>query len=1266
MTLPQTLSGMTCERLLGSGGMGSVYLAHTPDGEAVAAKVLKSSSPYFRSILEWEVKLLSRLQHPGLVRVIGYSGRPGFSQGGESPCLWMEYVDGQTVAAAAEGAPVPQTVGWLEQALDALDYLHGQGIIHGDLKPENILIDRSGRLKLVDFGLATLARLAPSPEGGAIGGTIRYLAPEAMEGQARAASDLFSIGTVFFEALAGRHPRKEAGSLAALYAPPEKKLAELNPSVPSRVARVIDRMIEADRTARFKSAADARNAIRRDVRESRRSKERITSLHTYALFGREKEWASLLGFLGENREKPGLVLIRGRAGTGKSRLVHELFFHLALQGTRASLHPPESDLPVLTGREAVEIITSAEAMDDSHWKEIYRFLHQPLREIKTAVLEINEDLLPPERAPLVSSLRERRDVLDIALGPLGWEASCRFMASVLRTEAPEPLRRRVFDWTEGNPLLLTEACREILESGTLPMNLPKSHEDIFKKRLAALTADDRTLAALLASSYGGATEEDLSRLTGRTPGAVRTSLARLGDAGIRPSHPRLARLILDSLGSVEREQLHRSWLRLLASRKEPAPDEIIALAHHALEVPRTRRSAEWVLKAGDLLRARGREALAVPLYEKCIETSEDPSRREDLLRNLANAYGRLGRFAESAATVERWFREYPDDEMGLNRVKYGCSTGTSYKNLGRSEEARRRLEECLEAGRAGDPHHRPYLARAQSLLGGLDLDAGEPDAAERRFEKALTLLPEVTEQRAEVYKLQAVAASKRGDWDRARERLDAARNLYRELDYPRGLFSVAVEEGNLAYRMDRWDRAESAYREAMQIASQAEDEGGLARVHQNLGMAALRSGRFAAALDVLARAGELLVFFGTPHEKTLNLLERALAEASVANFAEARRLLDRGRREAPLPGDLQERAAEIAYLLDAWENGAAQTPCPPSLLQATADGDWEVRWARLWQQGSPEAREELRRMIRGAHEQLPDPLKIGFEERADYKSLFEETHEDSRTIKETHTMDAFEKLHDITRDLLGSERMDDVLNRIMDTAMSLSGAERGFLVMKAADTGGAASPIPGFEIRLARNVSKALVEAEDASLSLSAVREAMKTCESLVTDNALQDKRFAGSDSVHQLELKSILALPLKTAEGVVGALYLDHRYAAGIFRGADLKLLQMFADQASLAVQKAKLIEQLRASNQTLSRTVDEQTDELANLRREVDGQRDKLSYEYREIVGRSPKMQEVLSLVDRLIDSSIPVWVFGESGTGKEMIARALHFKGPRRKKP
>ena len=260
-------------------------------------------------------------------------------------------------------------------------------------------------------------------------------------------------------------------------------------------------------------------------------------------------------------------------------------------------------------------------------------------------------------------------------------------------------------------------------------------------------------------------------------------------------------------------------------------------------------------------------------------------------------------------------------------------------------------------------------------------------------------------------------------------------------------------------------------------------------------------------------------------------------------------------------------------------------------------------------------------------------------------------------------MEILESLAAVSRELLMEDDMDRVLKHLMDAAMRLSGAENGFLVLRSESDDG---PIPGFSVVVARNVAKEALESQEFAFSLSAIRQAMESGEPIVTDNALQDPRFSQAKSVQLHELKSILALPVKGRRGVLGVFYLDHRFEAGLFDDEQLKALRAFADQAALALQKAQMIAELKQANSRLSDQVEEQSDQLHRMQMELAESRLKLKYEYSEIVGRSPRMVEVLSLVDKITDSKISVWIFGESGTGKESIARALHFNSGRAKQP
>ncbi len=691
------------------------------------------------------------------------------------------------------------------------------------------------------------------------------------------------------------------------------------------------------------------------------------------------------------------------------------------------------------------------------------------------------------------------------------------------------------------------------------------------------------------------------------------------------------------------------------------------MAHHALEVPEHPERVTWVLQAGEQYTAGEEPRKALALYEKSLGLPLRPEERDILLRTTANTYGAMGLFREARDYLEKWFLEFEADPTQLNPLKFYMATGVQIQNLGDSAEARRRYELALEKGNPREAAHRPLLARAYSLLGLLDISESRYAEARAHFEQGFGLLPPRSVETAELLKHQARLAVEQGDWNQALKELEKSRALYESLQDWKGQFSVWLERGNLALKMGKVDEADSAYARALSEAEEHQEEAFLARVHQNRGVIASWRGRYHQAMEELEKAREIFAFLGNPQDRTTNLLELAWVYASVGSFSKAAELFKQAKMD---PGHFSAHLLRRAAQIEAWmaflKHGGSAGPIHPENYSREGEPfPWEAerRLMILEQNGGANESEEIRALLSAIYGPLPDPLKISFEERADWKHwILGETILSQSSPTEETPMDTLQKLSAINRELLSASEPDQVLEKILDAAMELSQAERGFLVIRSQGDGG---PLPGFEIKVAKNLSKEMIESQTSEISLSAVREAMEKGEVLVTDNALKDIRFEEAESVHQLELKSILALPLKGTSGVIGALYLDHRFETEKFRGADLILIQAFADQAALALQKAQMIQELKRANRQLSQTVEVQETELSALKREVEDQRQKLNFEYKEVVGASPAMLEVLSLVDRITETSVPVWIFGESGTGKEMIARALHYNSGRAKK-
>src|ERR1700733_1863698 len=223
----QTISHYRITGQLGSGGMGVVYEAQDLDlGRRVALKFLPPQLSRDQNALDrflFEARTASALNHPNICTIYAVE------KAGDQSFIAMELLDGETLDRRLSAGPLPidRLLEWSIQLTDALDAAHSKGIIHRDIKPANLFITQRGQLKILDFGLAKLARPETQIETigatkdlpaavqltnpGATVGTIAYMSPEQARGEELdARTDLFSAGVVFYQMAAGG-PRRFRG-----------------------------------------------------------------------------------------------------------------------------------------------------------------------------------------------------------------------------------------------------------------------------------------------------------------------------------------------------------------------------------------------------------------------------------------------------------------------------------------------------------------------------------------------------------------------------------------------------------------------------------------------------------------------------------------------------------------------------------------------------------------------------------------------------------------------------------------------------------------------------------------------------------------------------------------------------------------------------------------------------------------------------------------------------------------------------------------------
>ncbi|MDQ3465507.1 MAG: serine/threonine protein kinase [Actinomycetota bacterium] len=261
--------------LIATGGMGQVWRAEDSTlHRAVAVKVLRSEftgDATFLARFRAEARNTAALSHPNIASIYDYGEA---DQAGEHVAyLVMELVDGEPLSEVLvrEGRLAPErTLHILAQAAAGLNAAHHSGVVHRDIKPGNLLVRPDGTVKVTDFGIARATSTVPLTQTGMVVGTAHYLSPEQAEGRVTTpASDVYSLGIVGYECLAGQRPFDGASSVAVALKQIRETPPPLPSDVPQPVRELIDRALSKDARLRFPTGGEFATAITA-VREGRR------------------------------------------------------------------------------------------------------------------------------------------------------------------------------------------------------------------------------------------------------------------------------------------------------------------------------------------------------------------------------------------------------------------------------------------------------------------------------------------------------------------------------------------------------------------------------------------------------------------------------------------------------------------------------------------------------------------------------------------------------------------------------------------------------------------------------------------------------------------------------------------------------------------------------------------------------------------------------------------------------------------------------------
>jgi len=255
------------QRKLARGGMGTVYVAQDPMlGRMVAVKVFVGDMdvPDAAERFAREARAAASLNHTNIVTVFD------FGEVGSQPYIVMEYIQGDTMAEIIRrrtAVSLAEKVRWLEELCEGVASAHKMGVVHRDIKPGNLMIDRSGRLKILDFGIAKIVNSLAANITAAVIGTPRYMAPEQLLGHPLdARSDIFAIGAVCFELLTYEEAFQGDSFSAITHKvinEDVRRLSDLVPEAPPELCAIVEKSLQKNPADRYEDAESMRVAISR-------------------------------------------------------------------------------------------------------------------------------------------------------------------------------------------------------------------------------------------------------------------------------------------------------------------------------------------------------------------------------------------------------------------------------------------------------------------------------------------------------------------------------------------------------------------------------------------------------------------------------------------------------------------------------------------------------------------------------------------------------------------------------------------------------------------------------------------------------------------------------------------------------------------------------------------------------------------------------------------------------------------------------------------
>ena len=788
---PGTLLGTRYEilQLLGQGGMGAVYRARDLElDRIVALKVIRPELAIHPEILQrfkQELILARQITHRNVIRIFDLGEASGIK------FITMEFIEGQDLKSLiTEKGRLSndEVVRIAEQICAALEVAHGEGVVHRDLKPQNIMLDKNGRVAVMDFGIARSVEAGGMTQTGMLVGTPDYMSPEQVMGErVDVRADLFAVGVILYEMLAGSLPYKAESTQAAMYKRTRelpKPLSEVEPTVPALLSDVVTKCLQIDPKLRYQSAREIRSDLEAWRGGAKRGSTTVIAQRPPSAAGAVKKWGVAAGIVA--------IALAGWIERGR-------FF--SASPSRGASATPAVSLAILpfrnqSGDSTLDWLGSSVAQTLS--TDVGQSSH--LRVVSSErVGEIFRDLrLSSDTSfdpPTIQRLADFSNADNLV-----WGSYARF----------------------GDKIRIDATVEEVKSGRTASLAESAAENDV-------LTAIDH-LAGDIRSNLSLSTSI-VKELEGRSFKPSTTSVPALRDYNV-------------GLQDVQRGN-YLDAVQHLQSSTQADPNFALAYSElsrtyaHLGEDNDAEQASRTAVQLSDKLPEQEKYLIQATHYQilrdypKAIEAYENIAQAEPansgVLFNLGTLYENAGKYDKAREDLSKMLALDPNSSTGLlesGRVE--ILSGNPQKGL---EYLARAQALAIEAG--NDEQQSEIL----QATGGAYADLGKNDDAIRNYQDSLKIKQKLGLKKGIAESLQATAISQisLGQPEQALKNFDAALDLRREIGDRAGTGDLLNDLGQFYSDRGQYDPALKLFKESLQDEIDAGNQNNQGLVLTNIG-----------------------------------------------------------------------------------------------------------------------------------------------------------------------------------------------------------------------------------------------------------------------------------------------------------------------------------------------------------------------------------------------------------------------------------------------